>query len=179
MCKHFVYLSNKLQRKGIHNMALITCHECKKEISDSAKSCPHCGAKPKASTSLFTLVAAAVVLAFIAQGACSPSTKTTTAPTPEQAAAKAKTEAEFQKVVMVAKWAKEQSKNPNSFELTYGGYTSNGTVCIEFRGTNSFNAVVPGRYIMSDTVSGSTPKLWNQHCANQSITDYSTAKHAL
>ena len=25
-------------------MALITCHECKKEMSDSATACPHCGA---------------------------------------------------------------------------------------------------------------------------------------
>lgn len=28
-------------------MALIKCHECEKEISDEAKQCPHCGAKPK------------------------------------------------------------------------------------------------------------------------------------
>jgi len=26
-------------------MALITCKECKKEISDNARSCPHCGDK--------------------------------------------------------------------------------------------------------------------------------------
>lgn len=31
-------------------MALIKCHECGKEISDLAKTCPHCGAptNPKA-----------------------------------------------------------------------------------------------------------------------------------
>jgi len=27
-------------------MALITCHECKKDISDQADKCPYCGAKP-------------------------------------------------------------------------------------------------------------------------------------
>lgn len=26
-------------------MAMTTCKECKKEVSDSAKTCPHCGAK--------------------------------------------------------------------------------------------------------------------------------------
>lgn len=26
-------------------MAMITCQECKKEISSTAKSCPHCGVK--------------------------------------------------------------------------------------------------------------------------------------
>lgn len=25
-------------------MAIISCHECKKDISDTAKACPHCGA---------------------------------------------------------------------------------------------------------------------------------------
>ncbi len=28
-------------------MAIITCYECKKEISDTAKQCPHCGATSK------------------------------------------------------------------------------------------------------------------------------------
>ncbi len=30
-------------------MALIKCHECGREISTSAESCPNCGAKPKKS----------------------------------------------------------------------------------------------------------------------------------
>jgi predicted amidophosphoribosyltransferase len=30
-------------------MALINCHECKKEISDSASSCPGCGAPIKSA----------------------------------------------------------------------------------------------------------------------------------
>lgn len=31
-------------------MALIKCKECAKEISDSAKQCPHCGFKKKKQT---------------------------------------------------------------------------------------------------------------------------------
>ncbi len=30
-------------------MSIVNCTECNKEISDKAKSCPHCGAKKKAS----------------------------------------------------------------------------------------------------------------------------------
>lgn len=33
-------------------MALISCHECGKEISNSAEKCPHCGAPPKKGTSI-------------------------------------------------------------------------------------------------------------------------------
>ena len=28
-------------------MALVICHECGKEVSKTARSCPHCGATPK------------------------------------------------------------------------------------------------------------------------------------
>lgn len=33
-------------------MALIKCHECGKEISDSAEQCPHCGCKTKRGTTV-------------------------------------------------------------------------------------------------------------------------------
>ena len=32
-------------------MALISCPECKKQVSDQAKSCPHCGVKLKKAKS--------------------------------------------------------------------------------------------------------------------------------
>lgn len=35
-------------------MALKKCRECGKEISSTAKACPHCGASPKKRTSLVT-----------------------------------------------------------------------------------------------------------------------------
>lgn len=35
-------------------MALIKCKECNKEISKKAEACPHCGAKRKKGTSVFT-----------------------------------------------------------------------------------------------------------------------------
>lgn len=159
-------------------MAMITCKECDKQISDTASLCPHCGAKPEKSASWIAYLFGGLVLVGVIQSALKPKPEAPSL-SPEAIAAKAKTEADFQNVVRVAKWAKAQSKNPDSFTLTYGGITSNGTVCIEYRGTNSFNAVVPGRYIMSDTVSGSTAALWNKHCANQPITDHTNAKHAL
>ena len=51
-------------------MALIQCKECKAQISDSAKSCPSCGAPPPKKTSFFTkfvigLVALMAIISFI------------------------------------------------------------------------------------------------------------------
>ena len=40
----------------VHNkMAIIKCHECGKDISDTASVCPHCGAPKQESPVLSTL----------------------------------------------------------------------------------------------------------------------------
>lgn len=47
-------------------MALRRCKECGNEISSRAESCPHCGAKAKKKTSLFTwMVLAIFIFAFV------------------------------------------------------------------------------------------------------------------
>ncbi|MDE5423360.1 zinc ribbon domain-containing protein [Ancylomarina sp. DW003] len=49
-------------------MALINCLECKKEISDSVKSCPHCGFsinKKKSNWLTWTLGVIAIIMAVI------------------------------------------------------------------------------------------------------------------
>lgn len=45
-------------------MALIKCKECGKEVSDNAKSCPHCGAPPSKKTGCLTWVIA-IFFAFV------------------------------------------------------------------------------------------------------------------
>lgn len=45
-------------------MPLIKCTECGKEISNKAKTCPHCGAKNKKRTSPGTYLALALILVF-------------------------------------------------------------------------------------------------------------------
>jgi len=46
-------------------MALMKCHECRKEVSDQAKLCPHCGAKVK-KPSLVTAIAGVAALVAVA-----------------------------------------------------------------------------------------------------------------
>jgi RNA polymerase subunit RPABC4/transcription elongation factor Spt4 len=152
-------------------MALITCKECKAKISSDAKACPQCGYKRRKSSGGWVLLGG-IVLVVVLSSWLTPSGK-------KAAVVDPKKEADFQNVVRVAKWAKNRSKNPASFELTYAGISGSGTVCIEFRATNSFNAVVPGIYVMSNTVSGDTAKLWNDECAGRGLDDYTYARTAL
>lgn len=46
-------------------MAIISCRECKKDVSSEAKICPSCGAKPQKSYNFFTLILGAIIIALL------------------------------------------------------------------------------------------------------------------
>jgi hypothetical protein len=74
-------------------MALIKCHECGQSISEEAKLCPHCGAKPKKSYGglLLGLIGVAFILSLITQKHTPPADTNTPAAhaeTPEETAAR-------------------------------------------------------------------------------------------
>lgn len=46
-------------------MALIKCHDCGKDISDEAKFCPGCGAKPKRDMKAIIYVVGSIVGIFV------------------------------------------------------------------------------------------------------------------
>jgi len=160
-------------------MALIKCPECGADVSENATVCPKCGEKMPKKTSLFTWMVAALILIGVGISLTKPDAPPPPKKTPEQLAAEIKREAEFQRVVRVAKLVKASAKNPASFTLTFAGLTNQGAICIEYRATNSFNAVVPGNYVVAGATAGDSPALWNKHCANQRLTDYSFARQAL
>lgn len=175
-------------------MALTKCFECQAQISTQAKTCPHCGAKAKKSVTLGGLLLWTVLIV----GGCVALTskrdaeeaqlrEASLSPT-ERAARDAKREkenTEFANAVIAAKAVREAMKNPKSFEISWAIYTEAGAFCMEYRGTNSFNAVVPGTAVLQPDgklVSGSgaaTAKPWNKHCANQTGRDMMHIRHAL
>lgn len=180
-------------------MAMTKCKECGAEISTTAKACPHCGAKQR-RTSLLTMALAVVLIPSCIAGIWTSTTNSDkraqdqraaeAAKSPEQRAAeqtrKAAEEAEFQRAVVAAKTVKSGMKNPASFELSGAGVTPKGAICLQYRGTNSFNAVVPGYAVLAPNaaavLAGSERDVaaaWNQHCAKQSMRDISYLKHAL
>lgn len=158
-------------------MTLIQCRECKNDVSDSAKACPKCGAKMPRKTSrglkLFAWLIGISMVASIFVSANAPSPAPLSA---ADAAVKAKQEAEFQAVVLKVRALKASVKNPSSFELMSAILMPGGTLCVEFRATNSFNAVVPdSKAITSKNNFGD----WNKECSGKSGTDYKRVRHAL
>jgi hypothetical protein len=173
-------------------MALTKCRECGHQISTKATLCPSCGAKIK-RTSKLTLIAgglfAVVVVSCVgrmgsdlnkADERQAAVAAMEAAKPPEQkaseAAAKAKTEAEFQRVVLVLRMLKASLHNPASFELVRAGMVPGGAICVVYRATNKFNATVAENAAFDKNLK---PGTWNKLCGGKSATDYTSARHAL
>jgi hypothetical protein len=175
-------------------MAIVKCRECGKDVSTEAKSCPHCGvAKPvppsKTGNYIKLAFGALLVIAMVRcineqqdrkTNADAEKQRVEATKTPEQkakeVAEKAKSEVEFQSVVARLRALKASTKNPASFELVKALLTDDGTVCVVYRGTNSFNAVVTENRAISKDARVVD---WNRFCGGKSGKDMKFARQAL
>lgn len=157
-------------------MAMTTCKECKKPISDSAKNCPHCGMEQPKEMSRLKIGFFGLVLLFVIYGIANQKPDQSAQP---KTAAEMQKEREFQQVVRAARQLKAAMKNPASFELVSALMVQGPTICLVYRSTNSFNAVVTERYTLNDKVSATGAAAWNKHCGGKTGDDYSHARIAL
>jgi len=158
-------------------MALTDCKECGKQISMTASSCPHCGNKPKKDkigcaqvivVGFLAILVTAVVVTCAAPG------KSTVQTPPDPAK-----ERLFQEEVGALLYIKRNMKNPASFELVDFIRTPANSLCITYRGTNSFNAITTQNHVINDNTNSASAQDWNNHCAGRSGKDVSKARHAL
>lgn len=162
-------------------MAMTECAECKAAVSDAAKTCPKCGAPMPKKTSAATKIMGGIFIAFMAAVVYESSKPEAPTPqlTPAQKAAEAKKEAEFQQVRRVAASVKAAAKNPASFDLIYAGVSDDGAVCLQYRATNSFNAIVPGQYAHLKSISSGAASAWNKLCGGKMLTNYTHVRRSL
>ena len=175
-------------------MALTTCRECGKQVSTEAKTCPNCGVAAPVKSGISLGAAAAVALLGAAVIAWNirlsdPPSTPVAAKSPEeikrqQAADETRNKPDLpaNMAIALAKATRNGAKNPDSvkFELvTYiakkGGADGEGAYCFSFRGTNSFNAIVPEH--VAYFVTGDTTKAapWNSACGGKSGRDLGAA----
>lgn len=147
-------------------MALIECKECGKQISDEAKRCPSCGAKVKKPASFVWWILGAMVIYGFVSGTMNPSEPPQKTEAEKQAEA-----AEGAKLgwdILRIKALKEGTKNPASFELVDAIRMDDQALCITYRGTNSFNAVVTeNKVLLKDGKTG----VWNKSCSGKTGSD--------
>jgi uncharacterized OB-fold protein len=156
------------------------CKECGASISDKAEACPSCGAKPPKRTSKVALVFSGLVLMFVLYVVFE---SANTPPPPPKTAVEIERERqqnlEFQEVVAVLRSLKASMKNPASFELVSAIKMESGALCIQYRGTNSFNAVVTNLLVVTDKTSSSSDEAWNRHCGGKTGKNFSHARLGL
>jgi hypothetical protein len=158
-------------------MALTDCKECGKQISTTAASCPHCGHKSEKDkigcAQVIIMGFVGIVLTAVVVTCVSPNTnQARTPPDPEK-------EQRFQEEVGALIYIKNNMKNPASFDLVDFIRTPENSLCITYRGTNSFNAIITQRHVINDTTNSDKAKDWQAHCAGRSGEDVSKAKYAL
>lgn len=160
-------------------MALVICKECGGKVSSKAEACPHCGAKRPKKTSVLTWIVGGI-FAFAIGGAVIngqrqaeplPAARAPAASTTRVAPTQA--DLEINAAIAAAKTIKAATKNPASFKLDTFMIYPGGATCYEYRGTNSFNAVVPARAVFvpskpmiltSDRDGNKFIKAWNDTC---------------
>lgn len=156
-------------------MAMTSCRECGKSISSQAAACPHCGfAKPKdkdTTAKVITLLFTVLVVGGILS-TCSSDEPPKAPPDPAK-------EQRFREEVGALLYIKKNMKNPASFELVDFIRTPANSLCITYRGTNSFNAVITQRHVINNSINTSSAEAWQTHCAGRAGEDVSKAKYAL
>ncbi|WOI43764.1 hypothetical protein [Acidovorax sp. BLS4] len=172
-------------------MALVMCKECGSKVANSAKACPGCGSKKfgrKHTRLQWAFLGGVTVLIFYAllssqsqqDERAAAAAALESSKTPEQraaeSAAKAKAEADFAFSVNAARGVKATLKNPASFELVSAVLIPSGALCLEFRGTNSFNAVVTQNAVVG---KDGKPGNWNRDCGGKSGKDMKSIRHAM
>lgn len=135
-------------------------------------------AKLKKAVRNVLILIAVLVVGVIAIGSSGSSTATAPAvvKSPEQIAAEAKAQAEFASSVIRIRALKSSMKNPSSFELVEALHMDDGTVCVEYRARNSFNALVLEQKAIS---SKGAFVNWNKSCAGKSGTVVTHARQAI
>lgn len=167
-------------------MPIVKCHECGKDVSSEANTCPSFGVKVKKPTSrALKLIGLAGVVGVIGTAITG---NNNTPPqqnadesrraslTPEQRAAedatKAKRDAQLQTAAAVALRLKRATKDPAAFELTALVVKPDGAACYEYRAKNSYGAILPssavlttkGKVLLQEHDGNTFVSAWNKAC---------------
>lgn len=105
--------------------------------------------------------------------------------TPKEKARLSAEDALFKTNVLAVRRVRAGMKNPDSFKLEQVLRMADGTLCLTYRATNSFNATVPGRAVVAPTggamVDGQTGFIdrWNAKCGGKTGDDVTYLRTAL
>jgi hypothetical protein len=155
-------------------MSLVTCHECKQQISSEAKVCPQCGAKPKKGIGVGAIVLVGIVgwIAYQCTSASNEMQRSASNPPAVKSAAEIQADKDLNTAIAAGRVLKKSAKDPSSFKMESFVIFPGGAACYEYRAKNSFGAVVPAQAVFTPPATMLTSehdrnrfvKSWNSTC---------------
>ena len=157
-------------------MAVKPCKECGGQVSDNAKTCPHCGAKQPKKTSKLALIFAGLILLFIFIGILggNDAEQDTTATSTEKTENKGGV-----MLFYMQNQIKQNAKDPDSVQFRnekINNNTADGAVaCGQYNAKNSFGAYTGYKgfvavektqkaYFEDGPNKDEFAKYWNKYC---------------
>ncbi len=77
---------------------------------------------------------------------------------------------------VATKLVRASLKNPASFEFVEAGIVNNGALCLTYRGTNSFNAIITSNIAITRKL---TKGNWNKECGGKTMPSFDHIKYAI
>lgn len=145
-----------------HQMSLMICPECKKEISNQADACPYCGAKPSLGKA-GKYIAGALILAIIWGLYTSPQKPEKT---PEEIAATKAENARFSTAKAMSKDIQSALRDPESLKFDTMAVNTDSTVaCASYRAKNGFGGMNREIAVYANGTMSNSQKSWDKHCS--------------
>jgi hypothetical protein len=93
-------------------------------------------------------------------------------------------ERRFQFAASAVRQLRGMMNNPRSFELVEAQQMKDGALCVSYRATNAFNAIMTSRAVVAAGKIHTSPgdafsASWNRHCGGKAGEDISHVRHAL
>ncbi|MGV0960131.1 MAG: hypothetical protein ACOYB1_09870 [Limnohabitans sp.] len=155
------------------------CKDCKSKIHKDARICPICKKKQKISIfwKIITVLMVFGLIGIAMDTLKSQNGNNQTTKTPAQIEQQKIDTALFQADVQKIRALKASMKNPDSFNLISALRIDKTMVlCVEYRATNSFNAIITERKAISKDFSFTD---WTSQCAGKSGIEMKAIRHAL
>lgn len=159
-------------------MSLINCKECGKQVSSTAASCPHCGAKIKKKTSKIALIFALIVLASVIAALLDKNNNDKSVNAGNESNSENKDNSGVLSY-LVQDMIRKNAKDPDSVQFKNENFYTDekygAVVCGQYNGKNSFGAYTGFKgYVatekdktlyMQDSVNKEKfPEKWNKLC---------------
>lgn len=160
-------------------MALIACHECKSQVSTTARQCPSCGAKVKKPVGKIGLIFAAIVV--FAMLKCTID-RVDNPQTSRQTSPESPPDPKFTAAVIAGTALKHSLHDPSSLEWMAIGVNNDATVvCLVYRAKNKFGALVIEQTVISGGTMSNDSRTWKKNCSNKSseLHDLTFSKSAI